>query len=57
MDRREFVKTLALWAAGAAAMPEQVKAFEQYYDVNSPDDWPLLCIYAAAYSAVQGGEL
>jgi hypothetical protein len=36
MDRREFVKFLALLAAGAAAKPEQIAAFERYYDINSP---------------------
>ncbi len=36
MDRRGFVKFLALIAAGAAALPEQVAAFEHYYEVNTP---------------------
>jgi hypothetical protein len=35
MDRREFVRFLALTAAGAAALPEQIGAFERYYDLNA----------------------
>lgn len=35
MTRREFVKHLALLAAGAMAMPAQIAAFERTYDVNS----------------------
>lgn len=35
MTRREFVHHLALLAAGAAALPAQIAAFEQLYDVNS----------------------
>lgn len=36
MNRRDFVKFLALVGAGAAALPEQVAAFERYYEVNTP---------------------
>ncbi len=36
MNRRDFVKSLALLAAGAAALPEQIAAFERYYEVNTP---------------------
>lgn len=36
MLRRDFIKMLALLAAGAAAKPEQIAAFEKYYDINSP---------------------
>lgn len=36
MNRRDFVKFLALMCAGAAARPEQIEAFERYYEVNSP---------------------
>lgn len=36
MERRNFVKFLALLAAGAAAKPEQIFAFEQYYEANTP---------------------
>ena len=36
MTRRDFVKHLALLAAGAAALPAQVAAFERYYDINMP---------------------
>jgi hypothetical protein len=36
MDRRDFVKFIALLAAGAAARPEQIAAFERYYDINTP---------------------
>jgi hypothetical protein len=36
VNRREFVQYLALTAAGAAALPKQVAAFEQYYDINTP---------------------
>jgi len=34
--RREFIKMLGLLTAGLAAKPEQIAAFEQYYDRNSP---------------------
>lgn len=36
MNRRKFVSFLALLAAGAAARPEQIAAFEKYYDANTP---------------------
>jgi hypothetical protein len=35
MNRREFVKYLAL-TAGAAALPPQIAALEQYYEINTP---------------------
>lgn len=35
-NRRDFVKWLALIAAGAAAQPDQIRAFEEYYDANTP---------------------
>lgn len=35
MNRREFCQHLALLAAGAAAMPAQIAAFEQLYEVNT----------------------
>ena len=35
MNRREFCRYLALTAAGAAALPGQVEAFEYLYDVNT----------------------
>ena len=34
--RRDFVKFLALIAAGTAARPEQIAAFEEYYEANAP---------------------
>ena len=36
MDRREFVKFIALLAAGAAAAPEQVEAYTHYFETNTP---------------------
>lgn len=36
MNRRDFVKFLALISAGVAARPDQIAAFEQYYDANTP---------------------
>ncbi len=36
MNRRDFVKFLALTAAGAAALPQQIAAFESYYEANTP---------------------
>ena len=36
MNRREFVRFMALMSAGAAALPEQLSAFERYYDINTP---------------------
>ena len=45
MDRRAFVKFLALMAAGAAAKPEQIAAYEHYYDVNTPaTDGPFIAV-------------
>lgn len=35
MNRREFVQHLALLAAGASALPAQLKAFEHLYEVNT----------------------
>ena len=35
MNRREFVKYLALLAAGANALPAQVDAYEKMYDLNT----------------------
>jgi hypothetical protein len=37
MDKREFIKSMALLAAGIAASPMQVEAFERYYTANTPD--------------------
>ena len=34
--RRDFVMQLALLAAGAAALPSQVRAFTAYYEANTP---------------------
>jgi hypothetical protein len=36
MNRREFIQHLALIAAGAAAMPAQLAAFERLYEINTP---------------------
>jgi hypothetical protein len=36
MERREFIRHLALLAAGVAALPEQILAFERLYTVNAP---------------------
>lgn len=35
MTRREFVQYLALLAAGASALPKQIAAFEQVYEINT----------------------
>ena len=35
-NRREFVKFIALLAAGAAALPQQIEAYTKYYDANTP---------------------
>ena len=35
LTRREFCTHLTLLAAGAAALPQQVKAFEMLYDINT----------------------
>jgi hypothetical protein len=40
MDRRAFIKAIALLAAGVSALPVQVEAFERYYTVNSPTSAP-----------------
>jgi hypothetical protein len=37
MDRRDFVQFLAAIAAGMSAMPEQLAAFEKYYEANVPN--------------------
>lgn len=36
MNRREFIKHIALMAAGASALPEQLQAFEAYFLRNTP---------------------
>jgi hypothetical protein len=36
-NRRDFVKWLALTAAGMAALPQQIEAFEKYYEANTPE--------------------
>ncbi len=36
MMRREFVKMLAALCAGASAMPQQLSAFESYFNLNTP---------------------
>jgi hypothetical protein len=36
MNRRDFVRFLGVTAAGAAALPQQIEAFEAYYDANTP---------------------
>ena len=36
MSRRDFIKYLALIAAGAGALPRQIEAFERYYEANTP---------------------
>lgn len=35
-SRRDFVRMIALLAAGAAALPAQVEAFTSYYEINTP---------------------
>ncbi len=35
MTRREFVEHIALLAAGAAALPQQIAAFTNYYEINA----------------------
>lgn len=35
-NRRDFIQWLALIAAGAMARPEQISAFERYYEANTP---------------------
>lgn len=35
MNRRDFCKHLALLAAGAAALPQQIAAFERVFDINT----------------------
>jgi hypothetical protein len=34
--RRDFVRMMALLAAGAAALPEQIDVFQRYYEANTP---------------------
>jgi hypothetical protein len=43
-NRREFVKFLALLAAGAAAKPDQIEAFERYYEANTPQGDNLVAV-------------
>jgi hypothetical protein len=45
MNRRDFVKFLALTGAGVGALPAQVEAFERYYEANTPMvDEPLVAV-------------
>jgi hypothetical protein len=43
-SRREFIRHIALLAAGVAALPEQIAAFTQYYDRNTPAIGPFVAI-------------
>lgn len=52
MDRREFVKMLALLAAGTAALPSQIGAFEQYYNANTPSVGPFLAIDEISFAGL-----
>ncbi len=53
MDRRQFVKSLALLAAGAAALPEQIDVFERYYEANTPKTaLPLLAVDEVSISGM-----
>jgi hypothetical protein len=36
MDRRDFIRGIAVLCAGAAALPEQIDFFEKYYTANAP---------------------
>ena len=36
MDRKKFARFLALTAASQAAIPEQIAAFEHYFNINAP---------------------
>lgn len=36
MNRRDFIKFVALTAAGTSALPQQLAALERYYEINSP---------------------
>jgi hypothetical protein len=38
MNRRDFIRHLAILAAGMSAMPAQVDAFEQMFELNAPRD-------------------
>jgi len=38
LSRREFIRNLAVLTAGAAALPEQILAFEKLYTVNAVPD-------------------
>jgi len=45
MNRRDFVKFLALTGAGVGALPAQVEALERYYEANTPMvDEPLVAV-------------
>src|SRR5262245_3898603 len=44
MARREFVKFLALLAAGMGAGPEQIAAYTDYYEANTPHGTDLVAV-------------
>ena len=50
--RRDFIKYLALIAAGAAALPQQIEAFEKYYEANTPFGDELVAIDEVFLSGV-----
>lgn len=58
VDRRKFIKHLALIAAGSAALPAQIQAFEKYYEENTPrvfDD--LIAVDEIMISGLGGSSL
>jgi hypothetical protein len=54
MDKREFIKSLALLAAGISALPAQVEAFERYYTANTPTSAPAGQLIAIDQIVVSG---
>lgn len=55
MNRRDFVKSLALLAAGASALPAQIAVFEQYYEANTPKiSGPLIAMDEIIISGMAG---
>lgn len=52
-NRREFIRFLALLAAGTAALPQQIEAFEKYYAANTPlTDGELIAIDLIRFSGM-----
>jgi hypothetical protein len=53
MNRRDFIKLIAVMSAGTAALPQQIAAFETFYLKNSPLlGEPFICLDEVSISGL-----